>query len=98
MHEVRVNLESEMDAIFIDLGVHPSSLVLILVSQSLPLVEQKRLTAFPLRLLIQMLVSVIATTFVDGEFLSQLSAAIVKEPNGLLGMPVCFAYYWSNFC
>ncbi|KAF8648125.1 hypothetical protein AX16_006390 [Volvariella volvacea WC 439] len=59
------------------------SLALILASQSLPLVEESKLQAFPLRLLVQLLVSTMSSAFQDGRLLSTLPSSLQRSDEGI---------------
>ncbi|KIM41760.1 hypothetical protein M413DRAFT_445001 [Hebeloma cylindrosporum] len=56
------------------------SLVLILASQSLPLVEEKKRKALPLPILARLLTATISSTFKSGTFLSSISASVTLSP------------------
>ncbi|KAH9480173.1 hypothetical protein JR316_0006771 [Psilocybe cubensis] len=57
------------------------SLVLILASQSLPLVARHKLKALPLPILARLLTSTISSAFKAGTFLSSVSASVTLSPN-----------------
>ncbi|KDR82333.1 hypothetical protein GALMADRAFT_58520 [Galerina marginata CBS 339.88] len=57
------------------------SLVLILASQSLPLVAENKLKALPLPSLARLLTSTISSAFKAGTFLSSVSASVTLSPN-----------------
>ncbi|KAF9561067.1 hypothetical protein CPC08DRAFT_635895 [Agrocybe pediades] len=56
------------------------SLVLILASQSLPLVSEQKLKALPLAVLARLLTATISSTFKAGTFLSSVSASVTLSP------------------
>lgn len=65
------------------------SLVLILASQSLPLVAQHKLKALPLHILARLLTSTISSAFKAGTFLSSVSASVTLSPNHQVHISVC---------
>ncbi|PPQ69303.1 hypothetical protein CVT24_001669 [Panaeolus cyanescens] len=56
------------------------SLALIFASQSLPLVSEDKLKAFPLPTLSRLLISTVSATFKSGSFLSSASASVTLTP------------------
>ncbi|KAF9523889.1 hypothetical protein CPB83DRAFT_647670 [Crepidotus variabilis] len=70
------NSIEEWEREFQPAGQDVLSLALILASQSLPLVEQRRLEALPLRTLARLLTTTIASSFKYGTFLSSVSASV----------------------
>ncbi|TFK68447.1 hypothetical protein BDN72DRAFT_681562 [Pluteus cervinus] len=64
------------------------SFVLIIASQSIPLVRQEKLKAFPLAVLLHSLTSILTSTFRDGNYLSLLPGTVVRVNEGQRLIPL----------